>query len=629
MCNVSMSRIESGLGELWVQVAPGVRAVEAGHLHHHRHVLLTSLSCSSSRHLVLHSWSPTSSAPPSPPLTALSSYSTAAPLGHPASPLLCPWSLLLPLWPATHLPHLATLPRELDYSRVRGLATLDTASAPAPTLVVRLLAASRLRLVPQQDNRFKPWMAMKNLLVADRTAYTVVTLWDEAVRETVGAFREGDILVLEGRYKVTQHRDPVKDRLAPKLRQLAVSPTQAEVKVNQGDLARVRVVGCGATANLPEPLWRFVTCRQLEQEGRMVDTLVDVVGVVVHHGRWERQACQRRVDWARADSETFPTGQYWARTWLEVADHTSPATVPVKVYLDTEQRAMVAAALPATTVILTNLLYKPDSKGGFSHLEWSTESQAFAGAAAMDARFAEAGQVEVWREATEEQEEAMRCRLEQEGSFGGHRLLEEVVEGSGGNKLEVLGTREEVMKCLGTVAWRATARARVRGRLVLGVEEQGEHLLPTSPPWGSLVRRVEGMGAGVVAREVEEYCQFTDLPTSTGGGVEEGEVALATLVMMDCSLVVQLGRVAREEVEGFEVVLCLDLYRLTPGEEGEGVEAVIKAMEVVERKRKVGEAEGEDEVESKRQKEDVVEEEEDSNESDWSVHTQDLIDFLK
>ena len=64
------------------------------------------------------------------------------------------------------------------------------------------------------------------------------------------------------------------------------------------------------------------------------------------------------------------------RVWLELVDHSSSASIPVKLYLDREQWTMALAALPGTTVILTNLLYKLSIKnGGFSHLESSTETQ--------------------------------------------------------------------------------------------------------------------------------------------------------------------------------------------------------------------------------------------------------------
>ena len=93
--------------------------------------------------------------------------------------LLWPWTLLSPLWPPHHLPRLATLPCTLDRALVRRLAELDMGGLvgqPPPTLPVRVLAACHTRLVAQQADREKPLLVMKNLLPADRSAHTVVTL---------------------------------------------------------------------------------------------------------------------------------------------------------------------------------------------------------------------------------------------------------------------------------------------------------------------------------------------------------------------------------------------------------------------------------------------------------------------
>ena len=284
-------------GSLEVQLEPGLNAVERGKLLEGETILITEISKvdtgHSQSHLLLHQWKPSNStvaciSPPPPPIV-LSNYSSSSPLGHPGSPWLCPWTLLHPLWPPVRISPLPTLPRNLDMSRLRPLAALDSAflsSSSLPPLLVRLLAASRTRLKPQQGNPVKPWIALKNLLVADKTGHTVVTLWDAAVEETVGNWREGDILLLEGSYRVARHRDPIKDRLAPKLRHLAVSPTEVEVKVNSRDLTRLSLIASGATApSLPPSLCSFRDIREL-REGRLAqDRPVDFVGAVIHHGR--------------------------------------------------------------------------------------------------------------------------------------------------------------------------------------------------------------------------------------------------------------------------------------------------------------------------------------------------------
>ena len=62
-------------------------------------------------------------------------------------------------------------------------------------------------------------------------------------------------------------------------------------------------------------------------------TLVDLVGLVVYVGRWEREVCLRQP-------LEPPTGQYWVRVWLRLADHTTAGnvtTVPVRMYVDRER----------------------------------------------------------------------------------------------------------------------------------------------------------------------------------------------------------------------------------------------------------------------------------------------------
>ena len=284
-------------GSLEVQVEPGLNAVERGKLLEGETILLTEVSKvstgQSQSHIVLHQWKPSNSqvtciSPLKLPI-GLPNYKNISPLGHPESPLLCPWTLLHPLWPPVRISPLPTLPRNLDTRKLRPLAALDSAflSSPSlPPLLVRLLAVSRTRLKPQQDNPGKPWIALKNLLVADKTGHSVVTLWDAAVEGTVGNWREGDILLLEGSYRVARHRDPIKDRLAPKLRHLAVSPTEVEVKVNSRDLTRLSLIASGATApSLPSSLCSFRDFRELSKGRLAQDRPVDIVGAVIHHGR--------------------------------------------------------------------------------------------------------------------------------------------------------------------------------------------------------------------------------------------------------------------------------------------------------------------------------------------------------
>ena len=74
----------------------------------------------------------------------------------------------------------------------------------------------------------------------------------------------------------------------------------------------------------------------------------------------------------------------------------------------------------------------------------------FCGAAAEEGRFSDETAVARWREAAVEKEEELRCRVEQEGTFGGHRLPEEVGRM---DQLPLLETKEQLVNCLSDLAW--------------------------------------------------------------------------------------------------------------------------------------------------------------------------------
>ena len=158
-------------------------------------------------------------------------------------------------------------------------------------LVVRVLACSRPRLKLRPQDHHKPWLCLANLLVADKTAYCVLTVWDQAVQHCHSPVREGDILVLEGSYKLAKFQPTNKTlihRLKPKLRGHGLSDTEFEIKLNMTDLDRVVLVRSTAAAPmLPTLDWNFVPLCRVHQ--LTVGRVVDVVGIVAHLGRWERE----------------------------------------------------------------------------------------------------------------------------------------------------------------------------------------------------------------------------------------------------------------------------------------------------------------------------------------------------
>ena len=271
----------------------------------------------------------------------------------------------------------------------------------------------------------------------------------------------------------------------------------------------------------------------------------------------------------------------------------------------------------------------------------------FCGAAAEDGRFSDETVVARWREAALEKEEGMRCRVEQGGTFGGHRLPEEVGRLS---QVPLLETKEQLAECLSNLAWKEVVRRRVKG-VMAEQEEGGEGLsfCPGQPGWGSLPRKVEGLAAGSLQREVEAYCQMNSHSRPDDCKVEiEGETMTVNIVMADCNLMVQLGEADKEMLiidRRLEVELCIDFFRLLPsgdGEEvGEGVEAVVRQVvqEVVQRKRKGREEEEGVQLDQAKIRrtdlcgsseggEDADHRGSDGYDSDSSVHTQDLLNLF-
>ena len=67
---------------------------------------------------------------------------------------------------------------------------------------------------------------------------------------------------------------------------------------------------------------------------------MDLVGVVVCVGGWEREACR----WGSSG----PTGQYWVRVWLRLTDHSAVDAVtgtasllPVRIFVDGDRCVQV------------------------------------------------------------------------------------------------------------------------------------------------------------------------------------------------------------------------------------------------------------------------------------------------
>jgi len=534
------------------------------------------------------------------------------PLSNPETDLLCPWTCASFLWSAkSPLKLKPSVPGTHHDPAHHNLTNLDqawhTLSRVWP-LVVRVLAKSKDRLVIQQDNHRKPWLALTNLLVADNTAYCVVTVWDDAVSAVFQTVREGDILVLAGRYRVGRYRPANQKliyRLAPKVRHQALSPTEMEIKLNTSDLEFVHLVHCAATCpSVPAPLWNFLTSQQLVQGGLASGQLVDFVGIVVHHGRWEREKCQ--------DQSNQATGQYWVRVWLLMGDHSSEQVVAVKFYVDRERWEAVERAIPGEAVVVTNLLYVQGEQGLFSHLECSNESQVFSGEMAGDSRFGGSEVVVGFRQALHGDINKWGNLLREKGGFGGHLHPPVKIQVTLRTVGFVMRHEEEVNLYIESLAYRGCGRILVRakigeisvyrvdggGRLELESVEgdtkekfPGNVLCSSMPTGESFVRILTGLKRRNLVTALRQYCHMNmGLGTAKEkSSIREGLIAMVTLVMEDCSLLVQAEVSSLEAVKSVietseyeNGIFCMDMFRFKPQQQdqpgGNGVEAVLRSV---------------------------------------------------
>jgi len=535
------------------------------------------------------------------------------PLSNPDSNLLCPWTCANFLWstksPLKMRPSVSCPGYDSTHHNLLNLDQCwHTLAKPWP-LVVRVLAKSKDRLVIQQDNHRKPWLALTNLLIADNTAYCVVTVWDEAVYAVFNMVKEGDILVLAGKYRMGRYRpanQKMMYRLAPKVRHHALSPTEMELKLNQCDLLNIQLVHCAATCpSVPSPLWNFLSSQQLVEGGRAKGQLVDFVGLVVHHGRWERERCQ--------DQNNSPTGQYWIRVWLLMTDHTSDHLVAVKLYVDRERWEGVEGAVPGQAVVVTNLLYMQGDQDTFSHLESSNESQIFSGDMAEDSRFSGNEVVLGFRQALLHDTDRWGQILREKGGLGGHLHPPVKIQVTLRTTGFVMRNKEEISLLMQNIPYRGCGRVLVKAKLgtttVYKVCSNGEvelesiesdvnddHnasvLCASAPEQDSFVRSIVGKDRDSLVTALRQYCFMREGQMWTGRGatlVREGSLAMVKLVLEDCCVMVQAevpsleaSKRILDSCEYSTGIFCLDLFRFRPyGLEhsvSDGVEAVLRSV---------------------------------------------------
>ena len=333
-----------------------------------------------------------------------------------------------------------------------------------------------------------------------------------------------------------------------------LTATQIEIKLNKSDLARVSLVDNSATCeSVPPLLCNFVTCASLNRAGAASGRLVDLVGLVTWHGRWERES----VTWSPAQS--------WVRLWLQVMDHTSSQVISVKMFVDLESWDQLEAALPGEVIILTNLVsvYQDDK---FSHLESSNQTGVFSGDSALDSRFGHNAAVRSFRDSLEADMDSFSSILRETGGFGGQFCC-------GPNILRGLSVLEsdselckfdQLMEVFSKSIFRGTKRLLIKAKLssiqtfhvnqegnlelteVNREEEDQEKTVPNSigrkiPEVASFKKCLLNLNGKQGLQEAVKYCCYLNLQPSIDKQIDviiqETDICVVSLLMEDCKVI--------------------------------------------------------------------------------------------
>ena len=527
------------------------------------------------------------------------------PLANPGqSDLLCPWTCSSLVWPSpppsplTSKPAVSQLALNFnpDFDNLRRINVAWTSVVKPPPLVVRVLAKCRERLIINQANHRRSWMCLCNLLVADLTAYTVITVWDEAVASFHRTVKEGDILVL-GSYSAAKlrpnHRE-LMHNIAPKVSSagLVLSATDIECKVNTRDLNRLYHVDSAAVCpSVPPLITNFRTSSELTGDKISPGRLVDLVGLVVHHGRWEREPADK-------------PGQHhchWVRVWLRVGDHTSDSLLSIKIFPDLESWEELEAAVPGEVVLLTNLQVKVGTGGRFSHLKSTNQTGVFAGENALNSRFLSYPVVSRFQEETEDNS----ARWAEQGSLGGQFWEGAVLvrDKTPADTMWPISSSRQLSNNQCNLHYRSGRRILVRGKIsgaralkittagdFLELEtrlEEDEESRDKFPVFGSELPSRESFPVGVAGLDkdqfmnsVRSFCFLNLGPPEKPAAVSyiESQFGLVCVVLEDCKIycIVELGLLDLV-MDTVSELFTVDIFK--PGQSQEGpVEFVLRQV---------------------------------------------------
>ena len=365
---------------------------------------------------------------------------------------LQPWTLQFYMWSQSESVSVVKRIPNLQNAHHQSLKQLDntwTMLAQKCALTVRVLAKSKERLILQPTNERKPWSVLCNLLVADRTAYSVVTFWDEAVKNICQNVSEGDILFFDKSYSVGRYFKKTCIKVHPKQR-IGLSPTEIEIKVNPADMRNISILTSSSTFNIPPPLWNFATSLGLVDLPSR--NILDIIGCIVYYGRWERERCY--------DEARKPTGQFWVRLWLILVDHLSDNLIKVKLFVNPFTWKNLELLHPGEPVIITNLINNKDESEKHSYLSSTNETEVFRKNRLKENRFEKEKIVDSFKKSITKELKRWTLILKKFGGIGGYNPRCQIYEKS--SQRNIFEKRCQVRHHMKKLMWKETDRMLVK-----------------------------------------------------------------------------------------------------------------------------------------------------------------------
>ena len=256
---------------------------------------------------------------------------------------------------------------QVKTSEIMSLETLDqswTSIKFKKPIIGRVVGTSKLKLTNVTNNGVQKLIF--NILIADHSSFTKVTIFDEAALHFLNKVQENDIIYLAGSYKCSMYlpRNPAYV-LQPK-HSLDCPQTRIELKINYHDLKNVFIIKDDCSLAY-KPIWNLFKLEELKTSCQNEHQIIDLFSIPIWLARQEREKFHGNKQFENT---------FWIRQWIAVTQDPKQDLVYIKLYLDIVQRNSLEEVVPGDPLLLTNLKVCYDN-GYFSHLESTNETSIF------------------------------------------------------------------------------------------------------------------------------------------------------------------------------------------------------------------------------------------------------------